>query len=191
VKKSLGAKILVGATPVWVIGTYDRVGKPNIMTAAWSGVCCSDPPCLGVSLRKATYSYEGILVRKAFTVNIPSVQYAKETDFVGIASGRDEDKWQATGLTPVQGDFVDAPYIAQFSLVIECKLLHAIELGLHTRFIGEILDVKADESVLDDEGMPNMEKLNPILYVPGNRSYHGLGGYLGKGHSIGAQKKKE
>ena len=184
-KKSLGNKILVGAVPVWVIGTYDRAGKPNMMTAAWSGVCCSEPPCLGVSLRKATYSYEGILVRRAFTVNIPSAAYAKEADYVGIASGRDEDKWQATGLTAVQGDFVDAPYVAQFPLVIECRLLHALELGLHTRFIGEIMDVKVDESVIGDDGMLNMEGLDPILYTPGNRGYQGLGRFLGKGHSLG------
>jgi len=99
-KQSLGAKIIVGATTVWVIGTYDREGRPNFMTAAWGGVCCSDPPCIGVSLRKATYSYAAIAARKAFSVNIPSADYVKETDYAGIISGRDTDKWQATGLTP-------------------------------------------------------------------------------------------
>lgn len=79
-KQSLGAHTFVGATTVWVIGTYDREGRPNIMTAAWGGVCCSDPPCIGVSLRKATYSYAGIIERKAFTVNIhPPAMSRKQT----------------------------------------------------------------------------------------------------------------
>jgi flavin reductase (DIM6/NTAB) family NADH-FMN oxidoreductase RutF len=79
-KKSLGAKIFVGATTVWVVGTYDKEGRPNLMTAAWGGVCCSNPPCVGVSLRKATYSYGSIVERKAFTVNIPSAKHVKETE---------------------------------------------------------------------------------------------------------------
>ena len=89
-KKSLGAKIIVSATHVWAIGTYDSEDKPNMMTAAWGGVCCSQPPCVAVSLRKATYSYGNIVTRKAFTVNVPSADYLKQTDYVGIYSGK---KW--------------------------------------------------------------------------------------------------
>jgi flavin reductase (DIM6/NTAB) family NADH-FMN oxidoreductase RutF len=83
-KKSLGAKIIVGATPVWIVGTYDAAGKPNIMAAAWAGVCCSEPPCVAVSLRKATYSYGSIIQRKAFTVNVPSAQYVREADYAAL-----------------------------------------------------------------------------------------------------------
>ena len=189
-KQSLGAKMMVGATTVWVVGTYDKEGRPNLMTAAWGGVCCSDPPCIGVSLRKATYSYGNIKDKNAFTVSIPPVQYMKETDYVGIASGRDMDKWQIAGLTPVKSDVVDAPYVAEFPLVLECRLLHALELGLHTRFIGEILDVKVEESVLTKEGTLDIEKVDPLVYVPSNRAYHGIGRYLAKSHSIGRDLRK-
>ena len=79
-KKSIGAKTLVYPTPAFVIGTYDKDGRPNVMTAAWAGICCSKPPCVGVSLRKARYSYDNIVARKAFTVNVPSETYVKETD---------------------------------------------------------------------------------------------------------------
>ncbi len=79
-KKSFGPKIMVGATHVWVVGTYDDKGKPNMMTAAWGGVCCSQPPCVAVSLRKATYTYGNIEKRKAFTVNVPSADYVAQTD---------------------------------------------------------------------------------------------------------------
>ena len=100
-KKSLGAKTLAYPTPVWVVGSYDSEGKPNIMTVAWGGICCSQPPCVTVSLRKATYSYGNIMARKAYTVSIPSVRYLREADYVGIYSGRHEDKFAETGLTAV------------------------------------------------------------------------------------------
>jgi flavin reductase (DIM6/NTAB) family NADH-FMN oxidoreductase RutF len=190
-KQSLGTNTLVGATTVWVIGTYDRNGMPNFMTAAWGGVCCSDPPCIGVSLRKATYSYSGIVERKAFTVNIPSAKYVKETDYAGITSGRDVDKWQATGLTPEKSDLVDAPYVAEFPLVLECRLFQTLELGLHTHFIGEIVDVKAEESVLGEDRSIDIEKVDAFFYVPGKRCYYRIGPYLGKAHSIGAGLRKK
>ena len=89
-KKSLGAKTILYPTPVLGVGTYDLHGKPNVMTAAWGGICCSTPPCVAVSLRKATYSYQNIVHRKAFTISLPSEQYVKDADYFGIASGRTE-----------------------------------------------------------------------------------------------------
>jgi flavin reductase (DIM6/NTAB) family NADH-FMN oxidoreductase RutF len=189
-KQSLGAGTLVGATTVWVIGTYDSEGRPNIMTAAWGGVCCSDPPCIGVSLRRATYTYAAIVERKAFTVNIPSAAHVGETDYAGIVSGRDTDKWQAAGLTPQRSELVDAPYVAEFPLVLECRLLHTLELGLHTRFIGEVVDVKAEEAVLGKDGSLDIEKVDPFFYVTGKRTYYRIGPYLEKAHSIGAALRK-
>jgi flavin reductase (DIM6/NTAB) family NADH-FMN oxidoreductase RutF len=135
-KTSLGADTLIYPTPIWVVGTYDKQGKPNIMTIAWGGICCSKPPCIAISLRKATYSYGNIVERKAFTVNVPSVAYAKQADFCGMVSGRDVDKFAAAGLTPVRSDLVDAPFVQEFPMILECKLVHTIELGLHTQFVG-------------------------------------------------------
>lgn len=186
-KKSIGARTLVFPTPVWVVGTYDKEGKPNVMTAAWVGICCSRPPCVGISLRKATYTYGNIMERKAFTVNVPSEMYVKEADYFGIASGRNGDKFAATGLTPIGSDLVDAPYVKEFPLVLECKVIHTIEIGLHTQFIGEIMDVKADESVLGGRGLPLIEKVKPIVYCPEIQIYHGIGKYRGKAHSIGRE----
>jgi flavin reductase (DIM6/NTAB) family NADH-FMN oxidoreductase RutF len=184
--KSLGAKTLLYPTPVSVVGTYDKNGKPNMATAAWVGICCSKPPCITVSFRKATYTHGNITERKAFTINIPTEKYVKETDYIGIASGRDVDKFSTTKLTPVKSDLVDAPYVKEFPLALECKLRHILELGLHTQFIGEIVDVKADEAILDN-GLPDMKKVNPILYNPEARTYYGVGNYLGKAHSLGKE----
>src|SRR3972149_5922273 len=153
-KQSIGAKTIIYPTPTWVVGTYDKDGKPNVATVAWGGICCSQPPCVAISLRKATYSYGNIVERKAFTVGIPSETHVKEADYFGIASGRDVDKLSAAGLTPVGSELVDAPYVAEFPLVLECRLLHTLEIGLHTQFVGEILDVKADQEVLGENGRP-------------------------------------
>jgi flavin reductase (DIM6/NTAB) family NADH-FMN oxidoreductase RutF len=185
VKKSIGAKTLVFPTPVLIVGTYDDEKRPNAMAVAWGGICCSQPPCVAVSLRKATYSYGNLLSRRAFTVNIPSESQVKEADYFGIASGREENKFEKTGLTPVASQLVDAPYVAEFSLVLECKVLHIIEIGRHTEFIGEILDIKADEAVLREDGVPDILKVKPIAYEPVNRRYFRIGSYLAEAHSVG------
>ena len=160
------------------------------MTAAWAGICCSKPPCVAVSLRKATYSYRNITERKAFTINIPSEAHAKVADYFGMASGKGVDKLAEVGLNPVRSDLVDAPYIQEFLLILECTLLHTFEIGLHTQFIGEIRDVKADASVLDESGIPEITKVKPILYAPETRIYHGIGEFVGKAFSIGKSLMK-
>jgi flavin reductase (DIM6/NTAB) family NADH-FMN oxidoreductase RutF len=187
VKRSISAKTIVYPTPAFVVGTYDQAGKPNVMTAAWGGICCSRPPCVAVSLRKATYTHGNIVAQEAFTVNVPSEDYVRETDYFGIVSGRTEEKFSVSGLTPVKSDLVNAPYVAEFPLALECRLLHTVEIGLHTQFIGEIVGIKADESVLAEGETLSIEKVRPILYAPDDRAYYGLGAHLGAAFSIGRQ----
>jgi len=184
-KKSIGPRTLAFPTPVWVVGTYDANGKPNAMTAAWGGICCSKPPCVAVSLRKATYTYGNLVHRRAFTISVPSEAHVREADYFGMATGREVNKFAAARLTPVGSTLVDAPFVAEFPLVLECKLIHTLEIGLHTQFIGEILDVKADASVLGDKGFPDIEKVRPIIFGPEIRTYHGLGKYLGQAFAMG------
>ena len=188
-KKSIGAITVVFPTPVFVVGTYDKNDKPNAMVVAWGGICCSDPACVSISLREATYTYANILEKKAWTINIPSEAQIKEADYFGIVSGRAEDKFAATGLTAVKSELVNAPCIKEFPLTLECSLLHAVKVGLHTLFIGQIKDVKADEYALTKEGFPDIEKIKPITFNPANRTYYGTGNYLGKAFSIGKQDK--
>jgi len=186
-KKSLGARTIIYPTPVLVVGTYDDEGKPNVMTASWAGICCSRPPALTVSIREATHTYGNIMHRNAFTASIPSEDYVKQVDYFGIASGKREDKFAASGLTPVRSEVVDAPYVEEFPFVLECRLLKSVEIGSHTQFIGEILDIKAEETVLSEEGLPEIKKVRPFLYVPESRSYYGIGEYLGKAFSSGKE----
>ena len=185
VKRSISARTVVYPTPAFVVGTYDQAGKPNVMTAAWGGICCSRPPCVAVSLRAATYTHGNIVAQKAFTVNVPSEGYVKEVDYFGIVSGRTEEKFSVSGLTPVKSDLVYAPYVAEFPFALECRLLHTVEIGLHTQFIGEIVGIKADESVLTEGDTLNIEKVMPILYAPDDRAYYGIGARLGAAFSIG------
>lgn len=183
-KVSLGARPLA-PSPVYIVGTYDGSGRANMMAAAWAGICCSKPPCLAVSLRKATCSYHNILDREAFTVNIPGEEMAAAADYFGLASGRDTDKLADTGLTAVRSDLVDAPYIEEFPLVLECSLFQVHELGLHTMFVGEIKDVKAEETVLGEKGVVELGRFKPLIYSPGDRIYYRLGEKLGPAFSIG------
>ena len=184
-KKSLGANTYLPTTPVLLVGTYDQDGKANLMTAAWGGICCSKPPCLAVSLRKATYSYSAIVERKAFTVGVPGESQAREADYFGMVSGRKTDKFKETGFSPVKSDLVDAPYAEDVPLVLECRLIHSHEIGLHTLFVGEIMDVKADERVLAEDGLPEFSKIRPIIYDTMHQEYHAMGKVLGKAFSLG------
>jgi flavin reductase (DIM6/NTAB) family NADH-FMN oxidoreductase RutF len=186
-KKSIGARTLIYPTPVLIVGTYDREGKPNVMTAAWGGICCSSPPCVAVSLRQATYTYGNVMENREFTISIPSVKYAKEADYFGLVSGKREDKFQCSGLTPVKAEHVNAPYVGEFPLVLECKVLHVVEIGLHTQFIGEILDVKVDEDCLPDGRHPDVEKIRPFCWMPDSSVYYALGEAIGKAFSLGKQ----
>ena len=186
-KTSLGPKTLLYPTPVLVVGTYNPDGKPNVMTASWGGICCSQPPCVNISLRKATYSFQNIVDRKAFTLSIPSEAQVAQADFFGMASGRDTDKFTATGLTPVRSELVDAPYVSEFPLILECRLVHTAELGLHTQFIGEVVDAKIDENALNAQGNVDIRKIKPLLFAPGTREYYAVGDLVAQAFSAGRE----
>ncbi|MDR1495857.1 MAG: flavin reductase family protein [Clostridiales Family XIII bacterium] len=149
-KKSIGAREMIFPNPVMIVGTYDKDGAPNAANFAWGGIAASEPMAISVAVRPSRYTFENLNLKKAFTVNLPSPSFTAEADYFGIASGRDVNKFEKTGLTPVSGDFVDAPYIEEFPVNIECAVLHAIDLGSHTLFIGEIKDIKVDEALAAD-----------------------------------------
>lgn len=187
-KRSLGTKTLLFPTPVLIVCSYDAKGAPNAMNVAWGGIACSEPPCITVSIRDHRKTYENIMAKKAFTVNIPSEKYMKEADYFGIVSGRTEDKFKTTGLTPVKSDFVDAPYIKEFPFVLECALKETHKLGIHTQFIGEIKDIKVEESALNAKGFPDPEKMKAFMFDPGTSAYYATGKFLGQAFTVGKKK---
>lgn len=184
-KKSIGAKTIICPTPAWVVGTYDQAGKANIMTAAWACVCSSDPPSLCVCLRKARHTYAALMARKAFTVNVGSRSQVDEIDYAGMASGKNKDKFAKTGLTPIKAEFVDAPYVGEFPITVECSLTNFLEIGAHTLFVGKIMDVKVEESVMGPDGMPDPVKVDPVMFMPMTQNYFALGEEVGPAFSLG------
>ncbi len=189
-RKSLGPRIAAYPTPVWVIGSYDSQGKPNAMTAAWGGVCCSEPPCIQVAVRPSRYTHANVQARKAFTISIPGKAHAAEADYFGISSGLNVDKFARTGLTPARSEVVDAPYVGEFPLILECRLLQTVELGVHSMFVGEIMGTLADEEALTD-GKLDMSKVSPLLYSVDQRSYFGVGQVVGKAYNLGLKYHKQ
>jgi flavin reductase (DIM6/NTAB) family NADH-FMN oxidoreductase RutF len=184
-KKSLGAKTFLYPTPVLLIGTYDKDGRPNLSTVAWGGICCSQPPCVAISLREATYTHGNIVARRAFTVSVPSETQVKEADFCGMVSGKRVDKFATMKVTPVKSALVDAPYGEEFPLVLECKLVRSVGVGLHTQFIGQIVDVKVDENLVGSDNIPMVQKLRPIMYAPGEQRYYAIGECVGNAFAEG------
>lgn len=191
-KKDMGQLNSIFPITVQVVGSYNENGTSNIMTASFAGIVSMNPVAMYVSLRKATLTYDNIIREKAFTVNTPSRQFIAEADYVGIVSGKKVDKFEATGLTPVKSSFVNAPYIAEFPVIYECKLIEVVEVGMHTMFIGEIVNAKADESILNEKGKPALDKIQPIVMGPGENSYFGIGENISKAfHYKDAFPRKE
>ncbi len=176
-KKDLGAKLALYPNPLLIVGTYDNTGKPNAMTVGWGGICNSRPACVAISVRKETNTYQGLVNRKAFTINIPDDKFINETSYFGVASGNNVNKFEETGLTPIKSEFVDAPYIDEIPLNIECDVIQILEIGSHTQFIGLIKNVKVDDSF--DDQSPLFEQLNPIVYAAGdNNQYYTMSNRL-------------
>ena len=189
-KISIGPNPFIQPNTVFVVGSYDGERQPNLMTVAWGGICCSKPPCIAISPAKKTKTYQNIMYTKAFTINIPSVSHVKETDYVGIYSGKKENKFESLGLTSIESDLVNAPYVDEFPFILECKVQHDLELGsdMHL-FIGEILDIKAEKNILGENGLPDIRKVQPFVYDEIDRNYYALGEFIAKAFSIGKKTK--
>ncbi len=153
--------------PVVLVTSVDSNRKPNIITLAWSGIVCSDPPTLGLGIRPSRYSYKLIEDSGQFVVNIPNKDILGEVDFCGMVSGRDVDKFSETGLTPEPAETVQPPLIRECPVNIECVTKKKIPLGVHHLFLGEIVGVHVDEDILNDEGEIDFTRVAPFVYNDG------------------------
>ncbi|HOJ95429.1 MAG TPA: flavin reductase family protein [Methanospirillum sp.] len=185
-KQSIGKKPAIIPTPVLIIGTYDTTGKPNGMTAAWGGVCSSDPLSISFSVQRTRHTYQALLEKKECTISIPSAAYVKEADYFGVTSGRDRDKFADTGLTPVRAPLVNAPYVGEFPIVIECRISRVVDVGVHDLFIAEVVDVLLDDSHISPDGNVDLGDVPFFFYHPLNRSYYKTGEFLMPGFSSGS-----
>lgn len=172
--------------PVALVSLNGKNNVPNIITIAWCGTCCSNPPMLYVSIRKERYSYEYVKQNREFVVNLVNEDLASASDYCGVKSGKDVDKFKECNLTPVPSKYVNAPSILESPVNIECKVTQIIELGSHDMFIAEVLGVTIENDYLDSNNRFALDEAHLITYSHGH--YYTLGKQLGKfGHSV---KKK-
>ena len=164
-------------------------GKINLITVAWTGTVCTNPPKLYISVRPERHSYDMIRNSGEFVVNLTTRSMTRATDYCGVKSGRDVDKWKECRLTPIAADTVSCPMVEQAPVNIECKVDQVLELGSHHMFIADVTAVHVDEDLLDERGTFHLEKAGLMAYSHGR--YFDLGKELGSfGYSIRKHKKK-
>ena len=163
--------------PVVMVSVADKEGKQNIITIAWTGTICSDPPMVSISVRPERYSYHMIKETGEFVINLTTKELAFATDYCGVKSGRDVDKFAALQLTPVRGEKVKAPLIAESPVNLECKVTEVKHLGTHDMFMAEVVCVHADEKYMDEQNRFQLEMADPIVYSHGT--------YMTTGEKIG------
>ena len=154
------------------------VENPNVMTAAWTGIICSEPVITYVSIRPSRYSHEIISRTKEFVINVPNLALAKATDFCGVKSGRDINKFEACGITAAACSKVKAPQISESPISLECEVIEIKNFGTHDMFLAKVLAVNVDDKYLNERGALNLEKAGLLAYAHG--FYYTLGRQIGK-----------
>lgn len=174
--------------PAVLITVADKQGNPNIFTVAWAGTVCSDPAMVSISVRPSRYSYHMIEETGEFVVNLTTRDLAFATDYCGVKSGKDLDKFKELGLHTSPADKVGAPLLDESPVNMECRVTKVIPLGTHDMFLAEVVAVHADEKYMDEHGKFSLEKADPIAYSHG--TYYTLGEKLGTfGYSVKKRQK--
>ena len=176
-KKSWKPGNMLYPLPAVMVSVTDGKGKDNIITVAWAGTVCTNPPMVSVSIRPERYSYHMIKETGEFVINLTTEELAFATDFCGVRSGKDTDKFKQTGLTKEKADIVKAPMIKESPVSIECRVKDIRELGSHHMFLAEVVSVHADEAYMDQNNRFDLNRAKPIVYSHGE--------YLGTGRKIG------
>lgn len=172
--------------PALLVGTNNDDGTANAMTAAWAAICCLSPPCAGVAIRATRLTFANLVARRAFTMNVPRASAAAAVDFLGIVSGReDPGKLARAGFETAPGALVEAPILLACPVNVECRLRERLDLGTHSWFVGEIVEVHVDEACLDAGGKVDLGALDPLVYATSRRVYHRLGEAAGRAFDLG------
>jgi flavin reductase (DIM6/NTAB) family NADH-FMN oxidoreductase RutF len=172
-KKLLKPQTLLIPLPAVMVSCQRKNEKPNIITASWVGVCCSEPPMISVAIRKNRLSHSIITKSMEFVVNLTKEDQLDVVDFCGNTSGKNVDKFKEADLNPIKGEKVNAPLIKECPFNLECVVRKILELGSHDLFIGEIVAVHADKEYLDKKDQPDMKKFKPLIYITKAQEYWG------------------
>ena len=173
--------------PAVMVSVTDGKGEDDIITVAWTGTICTNPPMVYISVRPERHSYHMIKETGEFVINLTTEKLAKATDFCGVRSGRDVDKFKETGLTREKADIVSAPMIQESPVSIECKVKEIKELGSHHMFIADVVSVEVDGAYMDQKGKFDLNRAGLMVYSHGE--YFGLGKKLGTfGYSVRRKK---
>lgn len=186
-KTTFGPQRILFPSPVALVVT-GSMEKANIVTIAWVSLLTSVPPSLGISVGTKGYSGEQIKKNKEFSVNIATVDIMTEADFCGITSGKDNDKFETTGLTKMPSSVIRSPIIKECPLNLECKLIESNMVGRTNHFVGEIIQTHIDTDKLKDTekyGSVDIGLFNPLIYIGGAREYRRIGEKVGDAYSIG------
>ena len=187
-KVTLGPRPLVYPMPSFLVGASVE-GRANFMAVAWGGIACSRPPMVSVALQHHRYTYRGIKEKGTFSVNIPSQDQVRETDYCGIASGASGDKNEVCGFKVFYGKLETAPMIEQCPLNLECKVVHVLDLGSHALIIGEVIETYIDSDCLTG-GEPDAAKIKPLIYSEGPLAqYQAFGEVLAPAFNVGRRLK--
>jgi len=188
-KQSWAPGTMISPLPPALIASGD-MSSPNVMTAAWTGIICSDPVITYVSIRPSRYSHELISKSKEFTINIPTWKIANAVDTVGVKTGRNLNKFELTGLTPEPSTKISAPQVKECPISIECKVLEVRSFGTHDMFLAEVVSVNVDEQYIEEDNALNLEKAGLLAYAHG--FYYTLGRKIGKfGFSVERKAKNK
>jgi len=182
---------MIYPVPAVMVSCGDKPENYNIITISWTGTINTDPAMCYISIRPNRHSYEIIKQTKQFVINITTKNLAKQTDWCGVKSGKDFDKFKEMNLTPEKAKYVKAPMIVESPLSIECEVTDIVPLGTHDMFIAKVLAIHADERLIDKKtGAMDLRQTNPLVYVHG--SYYETGEKVGKfGFSIQKKKKRK
>lgn len=169
--------------PAVLVSCRDKKGNDNVLTVAWAGTICSDPAMLSISVRRERHSYPMLKESGEFVVNLVTSDLVWATDYCGVKSGKDEDKFQNAKLTKGEAELVNAPIIMESPVNIECKVKQVIELGSHDMFLAEVVNVQVSDTYMDGKGTFHLEDADLVAYSHGR--YYALGEQLGSfGYSV-------
>ena len=174
--------------PAVMVSVTDGKGQDDIITVAWTGTICTNPPMVYISVRPSRFSHHMLMETGEFVINLTTEKLTRATDYCGVRSGRDVDKFKETGLTREKAEFVKAPMIKEAPVSIECRVTEVKKLGSHDMFLAEVLAVHADEEYMDENNRFDLNRARSMVYSHGE--YLGIGKKLGTfGYSVKKRRK--